>query len=306
MNINTYLKTPLSPIIMKSLKLLTIGKGGAEVDGINFLEDIFYDTLTKNTLFFIRPKDYEKIDDKWEIKTSYPMFWKMNDQGRVIDSIEIDRFRLHNSGMFFHNDYFIDWLNNGNKTKQKYVDIIDGDSLFIQQLENLIHRADILDVNKDYENEITNLFLKDSEGWTRVKSKRLYNKTEDMYKQIPMYTLQPYIQNRKERFIRLDIAKDELNPIHIEHFVKKTKYSRSLGDFNNNGRSGWDGIGYFKLDHNSESIHFKGYAFNHRLDKIFVYRPIEKDQDFLIFYLHKRASDDRHYKNTGVYVLRKK
>ncbi len=289
------------------IKIIDNWKGRAEVDGIVFLEAIFYDTTTKNILFCTNPKEYEKIDDEWENKIPYQIFWKMNDHGRVIDSIKIDySLGLNNSGVFFHDDYFIDWVNNNNKTKQKYIDVIEGDSLSIQQLESHINRANMLYANKDYENEITNLFLKEKEGWTRIKSKKLYEKTEPIYGQVLMYTLKPYIENYKKRFIELDIAKGELEPIQIEHFVKKSKQSKSLADINNHGRSGWGGIGYFKLNHNSESINFKGHAFNRKLDRTYIYYPIEKDQDFLIMYLHKRASDNRHFKNTGIYVLRKK
>lgn len=287
------------------IKIIENWKGKAESNGIVHLEAIFYDTATKNTLFFTEPKDYDIIEGNLMPKAPCQIFWKMNNQGRIIDSIKIDySISLHNSGVFFHNDYFIDWVNNDNKTKQKYVDIIDGDSLSVPELENLISAATMLDIDKDYDNEIATLFLKEKEGWTKVKSKRLYEKTEGISGRISMYSLKPYMESYKERFIQLDIARED--PIQTEHFVKTSTSSTSLGDYNSNGRSGTIGIGYFKLNHNSESITFKGYAFNKRLDKTYVYYPIEKEQDFIIMYLQKRANDDRHFKNTGIYVLRKK
>ncbi|MBL4746144.1 MAG: hypothetical protein JKY08_07225 [Flavobacteriaceae bacterium] len=164
----------------------------------------------------------------------------------------------------------------------------------------------MLDISKDYDTEITYLFLKNNKGWTKVKSKKFYKKTAPTYGKISMYTLKPFLAMHQERFMELKIAKQEVSPIQTEHFTRKSKSSISLGDFNNHGRSGWDGMGYFSLKHKSESIHFKGYGFNHRLDKNKIYYPIEKQHDFLILYLHKKSSDDRLFKNTGIYVLRKK
>lgn len=105
---------------------------------------------------------------------------------------------------------------------------------------------------------------------------------------------------------------DSNNPLHLEHFSKLTRHSRSFGDFNNHGRNGWSGEGYFKLEHQTEVFHFKAYTFKHKDDSfdyspdISIYRPIHSDQDFLVIDLFKNDYNDRSPETAGIYVLRKK
>ena len=223
------------------IKICDNWQGSAEVNGIINLHTIYNDTKNNNIILQTAIKGYEKVNNKVQMRIPCTLFWKIDYEGRFIDSIKTDySVKLDNSGAIIYEDKsYINWINDGDKTKKKF------------------------DVN---------FSLKETE----------------------------------KRFIKVKSAESETYSLETEYFKKVTKQSTSLGDFNSNGRSGWNGIGYFKLKHNSNLIEFKGHAFNGILDRFQMFYPIKKNTDIAILYLTKRASDARPFQNSGVYIIRKK
>lgn len=293
------------------IKLSDHWKGETILDGVINLEKINYDTEKESVIITTRVKDYEKVDSKFTEKEPYNILWKIDNTGKFIDSIKVDYNQtLHSSYVIYSNNYYINWVDNNDKTKKKYTRVITDDKLSLQELDGLIKNASSFDLTKDYDNEITNIYLKKDSSIALIKSKKLYKETEGKFES-------PYKESYKLRFMKVDYSFQK-NPnnkstqpsysISKEFFIKKEKHSLSLSAqySGRSGRSGWEGIGYFKMEHNSESINFKEYAFNGELNRYLIYYPIEKNKDFLIFYLFKTAYDLRPSENTGIYILRKK
>ncbi|KGJ91916.1 hypothetical protein [Colwellia psychrerythraea] len=298
------------------VKLFDTWKGPTIVDGIIHLDAVIYDSEKEIVLFETHVIDYDKIDDEVEEKLPYRVFLKISKDGIFSDSITLDySSSLHNSGIIYYNDCYIDWANSGDKTKKDYTDIISDENLTLQQLDNLIKGASAFDLAIDYDNDLTNLYLRHESGIKLIQSKKLYKNTEGSFGPIRMPTLKPYKVSYTPRFEEIHYAyekpkngvmTDLTYSIDTEYFIKNEKHSSSLGDYNNTRRVGWDGIGYFNLEHNSEFIKFKGYAFKEKLDRHLVYYPIGKDKSLAIIYLNKTAYDLRPFENTGVYVIRPK
>lgn len=299
------------------IKLFGAWKGPAKADGWMHLDHVLYDTEKEMVLFDTIIHDYDKKTSVLIPKAPQRILWKINKEGVFVDSIEIDySLSIHNSGMLYYNEYYIEWVNNEDPTKKSYTDVIDDKNLTFKELDRLIKKSLSFDVTIDYDRETTNIHLRHKSGLTLIRSKRLFDNTEGTYGLIRMPILKPYKENYTHRFIKIDTTMEKPEnrvvagptySIYTEYFEKQNKiHSNSLGDFNSNGRSGWKGIGYFKLEHNSEFIKFKGYAFNGHLDRSYMYHPIENNKDLAVIYLYKRASDLRPFGDTGAYVIRKK
>jgi len=296
------------------VKMANHWKGPAEVDGVYWLNTVFSDEKMNAILFVTNAKEYELTEELPVEKEPYHVYWKMNGAGHDFDSIRVDySLSLYNSGVFFGEEYYVDWVNTGDKTKHQYTEVIEGDQLSLERFEELIGGAQELEIGIDSEAKETSFYLKYEDGWMVLKSKVMFDKSELSWSKIPMHTIKPYKEKQTQRFSEINdhVAwpKKKTDPAHniyTEYFVKERKSSISLGDYNNHGRSGWSGMGYFRLEHNGESLNFKATAFNHRLDRDIVYYPTNEDQDFVIIYLLKRASDERNYPDSGIFVLRKK
>lgn len=300
------------------IKVFDTWKGPTIADGIIHLEAVLYDLKKEQVILYTTVKDYEKMEDRLESKSPYHILYKINKDGVFIESVKVDySLIIHNSGMLYNNDnfYYIDWINSGDTTQKKYSRIINDDNLTLQELDKLLEKSISFDVTIDYDNEVSNIHLRNKFGVMLIRSKKLYKNIEGNFGIINKPILRPYKEHYIPRFFIIDVAyqtpKDRViqaptYSLDTELFVKKKKQSTSLGDFNGNGRSGWTGMGYFTLEHSSEFIKFKGYAFNGQLDRYHMYYPIEKDKQLAVLHLLRRASDLRPPEDAGVYVIRKK
>lgn len=153
---------PIETINYEVVKIIDSWKGEAQADGIHSLKSVLYDKESNN--IFLITEFRKRKTENW--------IWKIDHSGKVIDSIEIGRELLLNSGVHFGESYFIDWVISGNKEKKKYNDILDGDSLSNQELTRLIDEALQKDVGADYKNQTANIFLKSKIGWSLIKSKK--------------------------------------------------------------------------------------------------------------------------------------
>ncbi|KAA1242650.1 hypothetical protein [Aquimarina sp. RZ0] len=293
------------------VKIIDNWKGKAQIDGVVKLRHLFFDDLNKSFLLLTDFKNYTNQE--------YRIIWKINKRGEVIDSIKTDFWSMpYNSGIFFENDYFMDWINSGNKTKKEYAAIIDGDTISETEFTTFVNNATIIDVDLNHTNKIVQTFLNTDKEWIRIDSRKSYKNIDNDHDQILSNNkLSIYSEGYKKRFIELDNAikpfhkwKDANSPLYIENFTTVSSQSKPFYDINNHGKSGWNGIGYFRLSHNSEYLHFKASIFNGKsfgyIPNISIYYPSKKNQDLVFINLYKNGYDNRHYKVSGLYMLRKK
>ncbi len=310
------------------IKLFDTWKGPAKADGVIHLDTILNDVKTKTVIIDTNVEEYERFDGGLKKKIPYRILWKMNKTGELVDSMKGNySLSIHNSGMIYYNseyynketDYYSTWINNGEGEKKSYTSISDDENLTFQELDNLIKNAFPVDFTIDYYNKSINVHIRHKSGVKLIKSKKLYKymKGPSMLSGLAnMPILKSFKESYIPRFFEISptykkpkdrIIKGHTYSLHTEFFVKNKKHSSLFaGVFAGMGRSGWEGIGYFALEHASELLKFKGYAFNGDLDRYSLYHPIEKNRSLAIIRLYKWPGDLRPYDNAGVYVIRKK
>ncbi len=286
---------------------------------------VLFDRVTKN---FILTGDSEYLT------TSR----KINKNGEEIDSLKI-RGYLFSSGVYFYEDYCIDWAITGNKSKQKYDTIINYDSLSKEEFEDYLSKATIVDFTKkhtDYkgfkslENHKGRCHLKIQDKWIVIESKKMFDELEEDYEKDYFELKHKNFSKKNEpRLITLSNRtapikdwKKEDNIIFLQKFKKKSRQRTGLMNHNGLGRSGWNGTGYFQLTHNSEVFNFKSYTFE---SKLFTYSPFVPyiysfKPDISVYFPEKIYNVDIAFilsgdasglsnqptESRGVYVLKKK
>jgi len=247
---------------------------------------------------------------------------KINNKGEEIDSLEI-KGHLYPSGVYFYEDYCIDWAITGNKSEQKYDAIIDYESLSKKEFEDYLNKATIIDFTQKYKNLESykgRCHLKIQDKWIVIESKKMFKELEKDYEKD--YFELEHKNLSKKNGDRLIALKNQLVPFHdwekqdniifIQKFNKESYSRRSLGDFNNHGPgTGWHGTGYFQLTYKSEIFNFKSYAFK---SKRFSYDPYisiylpEKEYNIDLSFIEITNSPGTRQPsgNSGLYVLKKK
>ncbi len=263
---------------------------------------------------------------------------KINKNGELIDSLEIEG-HLYPSGMYFYEDYCIDWAITGNKSKQKYDTIINYDSLSKKEFEDYLNKAEIVDFTHFRESEKSEhtgrcyylkgrCHLKIQDKWIVIESKKLFEELENDYEK-EYFELKHKIFSKKngDRLIALSNSiapfhnwEKQDNMIFIQKFSKESYTRRSLGDFNSHGSgTGWHGTGYFQLTYKSEILNFKSYTFQASTWRfstpkissckpyISIYYPEKSYNIALVFIeLSKPPGVLRNSEEIGLYVLKKK
>ncbi|MCF6351950.1 MAG: hypothetical protein L3J06_02965 [Cyclobacteriaceae bacterium] len=248
---------------------------------------------------------------------------KINNKGEEIDSLEI-KGHLYPSGMYFYEDYFIDWAITGNKSKQKYDAIIEYDSLSKKELEYYLSNATIIDFTQKYKNLESykgRCHLKIQDKWIVIESKKMFKELEKHYEKD--YFELEHRNLSKKNGDRLIALKNQLIPFHnwekpnsmifIQKFSKESYSRQSLfGNFNNHGLgTGWHGTGYFQLAYKSEIFNFKSYAFKSKQFSLNPYISMyfpekEYNIDFSFIKITNSPGTRQPSGNSGLYVLKKK
>ncbi len=223
-----------------------------EIDG-----ELLFNTLTQEFLVRVRDSDYDRNNQNWHA------IWKVNKEGAVIDSINTTS-TMNNQGTYFERDYYIDWVNAGNKAKQKYKQFIDFDSISIAERDNYFEQALEIAYDTDYLEEKLRCFLKIENDWIVLESKVGFEKDygtniKETFKYETKYNgLLIVLENAIVPFHKWG---DMNSFIYVQKFVEKSREFRSFYDINNTSRSGWHGMAYIQLIHNSEFFHFKAHTF---------------------------------------------
>jgi len=268
---------------------------------------IYYDPVTTNYIVETDPTDKRVL-------------WKINSKGDVLDSIE-GYYHVGKQGVFFRDNYYIDWVMTNDKTQKKYKQIIDYNELTDTQFLDYLAKAEAYFINKS-----TSLggrcYLKIDGEWLLIKSQKL---ADDLELKVTNYELNEahYLWKGKS----FDLAKRELflqhkmEPVRIEDrgnqststlllkkFTKKSQIRRGFLDLNSVSRSGWNGIGFFELVFRKEIFRFKSYAFKSQIEGKYdvsfhmSHKKHHNKDGFIFLYQHRSSM----FKDRGLYVLMKK
>ncbi len=270
--------------------------------------NIFFDRVNKTFLISRRLFNSNEYD-----------FFKINEKGYVIDSLAFSS-RLYTSGMYFEEEYYIDWVVTGNKSRQKYFKIINADNLTEEAFKSYLDQAEVIDFDKDYDTEKVRCFLKIKNKWVVLESKSRYEDFDRDYdKSYYEIKAKNYPKKNSDRLVLLPniIApyyewEDTSNSIYIQSFDKDGYQSKPSLDFNGHGWDGWYGTGYFQIDHHQEQLNFKAFVSHNKSgyhpDMLLYTLPdAYKDAVEPIFIqLVSRPFNKRVGAELGLYVLREK
>lgn len=274
------------------------------------------------------------IDNSQNLGSMNPhVYWKLDDRGDIVDSISVVDIRLFNCGVFFENDYYIDWFNTGDKTRKSFVQIMDDNDLTVDQIKAYIDEALVVDVGVDYtdhSNVKLELFLFNGTGWSVLKSKKLYNEivpsqeendyeskgSERLFEMRDIATfsikLEKHLGDFKRRF---SILKENEWPSQEKEYVMEVvafeKQKRFKPPFFSNeslGYPGWYGTGFVRLTSASVSFPFKLEAFEHdRVETgISLYCPIvHPGEGFILVKIGAKRNREDLQDYYGLYILRR-
>ncbi len=270
------------------------------------------------------------IRNHWDGSGNHEL-WKINEEGIVLDSIE-GRGDIYASGVYFYDDYCIDWAVTGNKEAKYYDPIIDYDSLTEEDFTALLNKASIVDFKKDYGHkdykdpsrslpQKGRCYIKIEDKWLVIESEKMFEELSRDYNE-DYYT----IKHRNHKSKGANRLTELRCPFGLQNnsnevfnrlgFVRK-HYSRSIFfrfTCVANGRSrgsGWNGMGYYVLRYKSENINFKLPTF--QKTSLFGYEIRSYDSEVATYYKDDDMSGDKllfivkdnyHYKE--IYVVKKK
>ena len=269
---------------------------------------------------------YNKATQEFLVKESMigentkHILWKISKDGKVIDSLTTNNF-ASSLGIYFKEDYYIDWINSGNKSKQKYKQIINIDSITDNNYKHYLEKAEVINYKKDVSSLIEDnlkvrCYLKVNNDWIVLESKKGYKLEPENFFSFKAKN------NKSSMFSLTDLIqpfqkwRDADSFIHLQKFIGESRSSKSFYDINNTSKSGWHGIGYFKLRYNSNLFYFKSYTFKSSTfgfnPSISIYNPSinhidgTKNNDLTFISLSRKGRSKRDYKEVGLYVICKK
>lgn len=265
--------------------------------------------------------------------------WKINPQGELIDTFDVPN-KMFSSGIVFAEDYYIDWVFSGDKTKKKYAEQIDGNAFSEGELTAQLNRAEQLEFSRSDKNgkQARAYLHAGNRAWVLDISKH-FDRVDDycrgserIYEALywGQTCLKGYTKNT-ERLVYLQSGLSHVvTPVG---FDRKYYYLRegvgglllelTIGQLIKPGNVTapyWFGTGYFQLKHQLEVINFNAFADNDRqrinLDNLALFDPAAiQASDLKIITSSYRSYPDMgserkltpHYeKELGLYVVRKK
>lgn len=329
--VTSYKSITEASLASENYEMIKLFKGHDDYPAI---KDFFYDFINKNHYI----KTFDKSEDAC---SDCYIYWRLNNRGDITDSISVASEKLFNSGVFFYDDYYVDWFNTGDRTKKNYIEVIEDTTLTRDQIKTYIKDAKALDAGVDYSDfkDIKiDLFIFNGEGWSVIKSKKLYNEIvpveeENDYeskgkeqlhlmKDAETFSLklESYFGSFKKRYTLLTrflptFLEDKSKGYSFEVVAfEKIKYFEpskfSFADVSY-GPPGWYGIGYVTLNYGSEpAIPFKLEAIEYENGietGINIYYPEIETGEALTFAsisAKRNREDSQDY--YGLYIIRPK
>lgn len=282
------------------------------IDGeLSDRNSVLFNTLTQEFILKIEEVDSKKNDQGWMT------LWKINEEGKIIDSLTAKGL-LNTIGVYFEADFYIDWINSGNKSKQKYKQIINFDSITTSDFNGFVKKAEAIAYSDNYKSETINCYLKIEDDWVVFESAEGY---KNGYYSNP----EVFFKHKTKSVSLLLVIKDSIEPFHkwsdinsfiyLQKFIKES-YQRAPFSVNGMGRSGWNGVGYFQLIHNSSFLYFKSYTFfntdiHHYNPDISIYKPLKNYGDYssgidIAFMVIRVRFNKRNPNEGGVYMIGRK
>lgn len=231
------------------------------------------------------------------INNSVYEFTMLDSNGNPLDVYHSSNAHPHNSGVFFYQDYYVDWLLTGDKTKKKYSNYINADSLSEEQFEIYFNAADAAAYKTMWHHEPKNDYarnlLRINGSWMVLENEILQYDDRQEYAEKLIHHLNFYDDNpsfvetkNKTTFSQLDSItpnyhwkeipsnlyineetkqleqkkRDAANPIYIKAYQRRDRNNRRYGV--GDTRKGWNATGYFHIIvGGNELIKFKAYTY---------------------------------------------
>ena len=244
-------------------------------------------------------------------------YWRLNKNGNFLDAFS-DDVNMHNCGVFFHKNYYIDWALTGESKKKQYKEYINGDTLSALQFEQYLKKAEI--ITYEFRDSAVMCLLKIDNAWIAIVREIIYGKNS-IYENSKDLALQGHQTKNDTVFTIIDNTiipfydwKDASNPIIIKNHIRRIRVRKPFFsyDINNTIRKrGWEATGYFHWKINQDTLKFQAYTFEKTekylkglIPNMSIYQIPSKPD--LAFFIVGAGRGDRVSEEIGFYVMKKK
>jgi len=250
-------------------------------------------------------------------------YWRLNAKGQLLGSYG-NSSPIHACGVFFHNDYFVDWALTGHTEHKQYKAIIKGETLSKAQFENHYKAAEVVVYKNrflyDPDQSFGHCFMKIQGDWIQIISEFPESDHEgDYFEAARLHIMHGYPIKNEDPFIKVENTimpfydwDDESEPIHLIKHKRRKRIRRPLMsiDVNNNHRpDGWEATGFFHINIEEDTLQFQAYCYEktQRLAGFNTQMSLYQlpALPHLAFLLVEEGRGDRAKEETGLYVLQK-
>ena len=222
--------------------------------------------------------------------------FKINKKGYLIDTLDRPR-GIYSSGIYFKEDYFIDWIYSGNKSEQKYSKVINGDTLSATEFRRYLDSAEAVEFSSQNAGGKSTgrifLIIK-NRGFiinTTAHAELINNECTGKFRYLNAFEKIGWNDScmdgyKKKHTDRIVLLQNSLSPfykwdnrsssLYVNEFEKDVLFfeegfagwlfTNILGRTILSGLPGslpasyWYGTGYFQLKHQSETLNFKAFV----------------------------------------------
>jgi hypothetical protein len=212
--------------------------------------------------------------------------WKVNNQGRLIDALE-GYGSWNSSGYYFNPEFYLDWIETGDKQEKLFTQRIDGNAYSDQQLFNVFNQADVVEFSIAAHNTYAYLLSENNSTIIDISTKRNlvhYSCGDDSYRDLKwnQTCFEGYIKPYQDPINLLESSlhgsqetDDPLSPLRVKGFNKRKYYFEEGiglqiiapfvfpfigGTWNNLPDRYWFGDALIDLVHNNETLSFRVFA----------------------------------------------
>jgi len=253
------------------------------------------------------------------------LHYKIDANGKILGKLT-DGALLHSSGVFFHDNYYIDWPLTGDSTKKEYSSVVNQDELSAAEFENYLAKAETIALFRRIVDKPLEWYgrcmIKTGNNWMVIEKKlHITNPDFDFNKDPAKLTLSGHSTKNDSNFIEITDAispfyawQDDENPFFVSDFIKEKRVKKKLLNYDINGtarKNGWEGVGLYNWRIGSDTLKFRAYSYKITESSSSLYNPsmnVYKTNlvNDLAFLLVGKSRGDRPKAEVGVYVLRRK
>jgi len=212
--------------------------------------------------------------------------WKIDEHGQLIDTIE-GYLQWYSSGYYFNPDYYLDWIDTGDKQKKSYTQIIDGNAYSEKQLFTLFKQAVTVEFGVTANNAYAYLLSKNNSSVIDISNKRemiSYSCGDDSYRDLRwnQTCIEGYTKPYQDSIGLLESSlhgsredEDPLSPLTVQGFKKRNYYFEEGllaqlwipfvipffgGKLSDLPDRYWFGDAVIDLKHNNETLSFRVFS----------------------------------------------